>query len=158
MSELGRLEARVRAANRAHEWCNKLHPLFLAALRPFVGKKVVKADGYLTEAVKKALPETPNTVATSVMFDRAGGTLRWEVKTMENIADEAGCLYFTASFSCGQLALRGDTLEEVFVGECGYRTDHTAAEVKAQREEVKRLQKLADEAKSKLHPFGMQDF
>ena len=46
------LAARCAAFNMANAEANRLSAATIAALAPFVGKKVLKADGSLTAAVK----------------------------------------------------------------------------------------------------------
>ena len=59
--------------------------------------------------------------------------------------------YREVSVYVGELS--GDVLAKL-CDRPNHRSDHSAAEVKAIREEVKLAQKALDAAKSKLYPFG----
>lgn len=54
------LAAKVAAQNEANQTVNTYAPMVIEALRPFVGQKVLKANGELLEKVKSKIPEMPN--------------------------------------------------------------------------------------------------
>lgn len=153
------LHARVTAANRVFKRANELHAVLTEIFRPYVGKQVLKADGSLLAKIREQIPNLDSD-KVSVVRDSNSYSLRWECKSSENVACETYCRYFRASFTVGHFGSRHDgtahTLTEL-VGPPQYREDWTAEEIVAAREEAKRLQRLADDAKSKYHLFGEYD-
>jgi hypothetical protein len=149
------LAAFVLATKAAHKYANELHPLLYEAVKPFVGSKVLTADGSLTAKLKKALPEMPHSVALRVsrLSHNSGfpHELAFVVKTCQLIPESEGCLYDEECVYVGNLSngVLTDMCHPVTDRKCDYRLE----EIEAQQAEVKRLKKLYEEAKSNLYPF-----
>jgi len=142
-----RLEAQIKAHNRAATRGLELYAALTAIFRPLVGKKVCKANGLLAK-VKALLPKLENTPSLMIYQHSSNYSLVWAVKACEQVGDV--CEYGEVSVRIGEL--NGLVLEKI----CDYpdlRDDYSVAEIKAAREEVKAAQKVLDEAKAKLNPF-----
>ena len=147
-----RLEAQVKAQNRVAARALELYDELAAIFRPLVGKQVCKANDpwALLAKVKALLPKLENTPALMIYQYSSNYSLVWVVKACEQAGDDV-CEYREVSVYVGEL--RGLVLEKI-CDRPNLRHDHSVAEVKAIREEVKAAQKTLDEVKSKLYPFG----
>jgi len=151
------LEARVAGVNEAHDYANKLWPKLAAVFEPLVGQKIEKVDGGLLEKVKKQLPELPNTVAISVNRYHSNYSLSWTVKTCKSVKQPDGyghAYYYERSVTVGEL--RHGVLTKL-VEQPHFKTDYNAKDILAKREAFKAAEKVYDEAKSALFPFGEYD-
>ena len=145
------LAAKVAAFNSAHKEANRLVPLVLAALAPFVGQKVMKATGGMMQKVKEALPEMPNTVPLSIWLrDSHGYSLILNVKACQSYGDHF-CTYAEA---CPYVAELKDGILSKLYDFTPYRTDFTAGEVLEKRETLAKAKQAARDAESALYPFG----
>jgi len=151
-----RLEAQVKAQNRAAARALELYAALTEIFRPMVGKKVCKANGLL-EKVKALLPKLENTPALMIYQHSSNYSLVWVVKACEQAGDDV-CEYREVSVYIGELrGLCSGSCAGVLEKICdspNLRHDYSVAEIKAAREEVKAAQKVLDEAKAKLNPFG----
>lgn len=94
------LIAKVEAKNAAAAEVNRLTPLVVDALTPFVGKKVVTTHGGLLQAVRRQLPEMPFTSGVRARLDASNGSIwlgvkacaRVEGKEYVEYMDEARCI------------------------------------------------------------------
>jgi hypothetical protein len=153
-----RLEAQVKAQNRAAKRALELYDSLAAIFAPLVGKPVCKANGLLAK-VEALLPKLENTPALMIYrysSTRSQGrycnySLVWVVKACEQVEGAESCEYREVTVYVGELT--GLVLEKI-CDRPNLRHDHSLAEVKAIREEVKAAQKVLDKAKSKLFPFG----
>lgn len=160
------LEAKVAAVNLANQVAVELFPKLKAALEPFVGSQVYKADGDLMKKVESALPELPrrdlvlngsNAANVHVFRGRSDYSLYWTVKTSCNYPSGnsgARATYHEVSVYVGNV--RGQILEslyESFTPEPKY----TVEGVQAARVAYAEAKKKADAAKSALGPFGEYD-
>jgi hypothetical protein len=145
-----RLEAQVKAQNRAAKRALELYDSLVAIFAPLVGKPVCKANGLLAK-VEALLPKLENTPALMIYKYSSNYSLVWVVKACEQVEGAESCEYREVSVYVGEL--RGLVLEKI-CDRPNLRHDHDVSEVKAIREEVKAAQKVLDEAKSKLFPFG----
>ena len=147
-----RLEAQIKAQNRAATRALELYDELAAIFRPLVGKQVCKAaDPWaLLAKVKALLPKLENTPALMIYQHSSNYSLVWVVKACEQDGEDV-CEYREVSVYIGEL--RGLVLEKIYDSP-NLRHDYSVAEIKAAREEVKAAQKALDEAKSKLYPFG----
>lgn len=150
-----RLEARVRATNKAHEIANQLRRQFVEALRPWVGKQVMKQTGLLAK-VEKILPETPNTHIVRVYrHSLSSYSLAWTVHVWEGYAGGDGGVYYEVTFYVGTLA--GLDLKEIDEREPNYRTNFTADEIERKRADLTAAKNKVSEAQGALHPFPEHD-
>jgi hypothetical protein len=149
-----RLNAKVNAVNAAHTAALDLFPKLRAALLPFVGRQVVKADGYLMQKVQKALPELPAGNHLHCFASVKSHTLHWHVKA-DATTPGGHAFYHEVSLYVG--TLDGGTLKEVWDAPPELRTDYTAQEVQEKRKAYEQAKKAANDAQSALHPFGEYD-
>ena len=151
-----RLSASVRAANRVFKRCNELHAVLTEFFTPYVGKVILKKDGSLLAAVADKMPKFGGADDIRITRSRGNFTLGWDVDDNEQNG-ECGCIYYKSSFTVGVFGesykAESSILKEL-VGSPNYREDWTAKEIEDLRAEAKRLQRLADDAKSKYHHFG----
>jgi hypothetical protein len=164
-----KLEAQVKAQNRAAARALELYDELAAIFKPLVGKQVCKANGQhgqLLAKVAALLPKLENTPALMIYRYPSNYSLVWVVKACEQAASVVPpfvgsdvCEYREVSVRIGELRglvpyrLHGLVLEKI-CDRPNLRHDYSLAEVKAIREEVKAAQKTLDEAKAKLSPFG----
>ncbi len=154
------LNAKIRAANRVFKRCNELHTVLAEFFRSYVGKVITKNDGSLLAKVAEKMPKFGGADDIRIIRTRSNYMLGWDVDDSEQVVGDCGCLYFRTSFNVGIFgdAHNGESnvLKEL-VGPPKFRDDWTAEEITAARDEAKRLQRLADEAKSKYNHFGEYD-
>ncbi len=157
MNHPNALAAKVAAVNRANTEANRLFPILAAALAPFVGQKVLRADNTLTEKVRKVIaPLYPaQTPGLQVFADTGGGySLRVNVKTFESVAGGGGCSYHETGLHLGSISggilapWNGSTQE-------ARRTDYSAAEVARLREVAETAREAARQAENACFPFGL---
>ncbi len=148
-----KLEAKVKAINKAHaiakEWFDKVAPIFV----PFLNQKIIKADGYLLAKVEKLLPEQPNTFNLNIHKYITDYSVGFTIKTSEQVSDY-GCLYYETTVYIGNL--KNGVLTTLSTYEA-LRTNYTAAEILEKRQLYETALKISNDAKSNLHPFGDYD-
>lgn len=146
-----RLTARVIAENRANEIATELSRQLLAIFAPFVGQKITKQGGDLTEKVKKLLPKLPNSNHASVHRERGAYSLAFKVSCYENTS--RGGVYQDVMIYVGEMD--GHTLTKLsqpFVGQT-----YTVEEIERKRSEYEIAKKLYQDAQHALYPFGEHD-
>lgn len=155
MSDNLRIEARVKARNRANEEANRLQALLIPFFAPYVGQKILKADGTLLQKIKDKMPalEDAQVPGRHIYRQTSDYTLGWTVKTNE-MDSEHTCTYAETTAYIGDL--RNGVLEAIAKGHT-HRTDWTVAEVQAVREQIRAAENALSEARSKLGPFDMYD-
>lgn len=147
------LEVRVEGVNLANAEANRLRPLLVEAMRPFVGQKVIRQAGGLMDKVSKIVEPLLKTDDRRLHIYRSSSSLMWYVKTCVNINGIA--YYHESPVYVGDL--RGGILEKVIDDYEPMRTDFSAAEITEAREAYKLAKEAADKAQSKLFPFGEYD-
>ncbi len=158
MKHASHLAARVAAVNRANAEANRLFPILAAAIAPFLGKKVVTAQGDRTQAFRKALD--PLCELSGAQFPQAfvsvlgGYTVTLEVRTRESYGDHS-CTYHDTAIYLG--ALRDGVLIERQNSFEPLRTDYSADEVARLRIAAEQARDTAREAESACNPFGLFD-
>jgi hypothetical protein len=161
-----RLVARVRAVNLCNEVCGVVFSRLKERLTPFVGRPVVKVDGSLRENVKAALAgiwedyekRTADgcRVTITTNFHRAG--FAWAVYVSAPLGDPNGDHTVQSAEQSVYLGdLDGVTLKKLNDCDHARRTDYSADEIRAQRKKVEELEKVYNEEKHKLFPFGEYD-
>ncbi len=147
-----KLNAKVKAVNRAHSRANvvalELHEFF----KPYVGQEVLKVDGTFFAKIK--VPQYENTNSTMIYRSANQYTLNWVVKTSEQDSENT-CMYYEVGVYVAELdrkflvkLLEPQTL----------RCDYTLEEITEKRNIHKELRRQADAAKSALWPFGENDY
>lgn len=157
------LAARIAATNSANAEANRLKPLLLVALAPFVGQKVAINGGGLVAkakaAVEAVLPPYSHAIHTYKLVSQY--SVAYIVKSCANYDDGRGhfcAVYHEAAVYVGELS--GHTLEKLcHITEAipPLKCDYTEAEIIARREAYKAAKKVADAAQSALGHFGEFD-
>lgn len=148
------LEARVRGVNRANAFANELYPKLVALFTPFIGQKILKADGTLLAKIQKQVddlgilgPHEPHVYRYSSAY-----SLVYTVKTCEDFNGHA--YYHENSVYVGHLD--NGVLTGLY-DQNHRQTNYTADKVIAARQAYEKAKKAADEAEIALHPFGEYD-
>lgn len=152
------LAARIKAVNAANDYANNLFDILADWVKPMIGQKVFKVDGEWMEKFKNKLPTFAkqwNNVDVHVYRASSRYSLGWTVKACVSIEGGCGCVYHETSVYVAHVD--GQVLSSMYDKQTPHKTDYTAADITAKREEYKRLKKLADDAQSALHPFGEYD-
>jgi hypothetical protein len=147
-----RLAARVKAVNAANAKALEVYDTLAIRFAPYVGSKIEKADGGLVAKVVKGLPEFPYSNNLHVYKYASNYSLVWMVKVCEQC--DGNAYYHEAGVYIGEMR------DGVLLKLCNrpeLRTDYTVSEIVANREAYEAAQKIADDAKGKLHPFGEYD-
>jgi hypothetical protein len=161
-----RLSARVAARNLANKTANEFAPQLVAFLKPYMGKKVRKADGW-TKAIEAAMKEVgisfPYTNEIRITRESySNDSLRFTVSVSElykpSWCDKTGpsSLREEASLYIGKTDSNGVLIE--LKEEQGLRrTDYTEEQILTAREAVKRAEEALSEAKQGLCGFDTYD-
>lgn len=150
------LDAKVAAVNNANRYVIEIYPKLREIFKPFVGQRVVKADGYLFAKIDKLLPKFPSGNGLHVYLRHSGYSIAWAVKTYENYTKNGGdyAIYHEATVYVGDM--RDGVLLDLY-GEPDLFTSYSAAVVEARREAYRKAKAAASDALSALHPFGEYD-
>jgi len=159
------LAARCAAFNRANTEANRLAPLYLAALAPFVGKQVIKAAGGFLEKVKAvfpktAHPDTPGRADGCTVWESSGAgySLTFTVKTCELSASRSpDCQIGNYAEACVYVAELSNGVLTKLCPLQPRRTDYSPDQIAALRKEAERTREAARNAESACHPFGLFD-
>lgn len=145
------LIALVTAKNRANAEANRLQPLAIEAIRPFFGKKILKADGCLLAKVEEAMKPALQVVAPiRVWRDSSRYSLNYVIRTYESsISAES---YFTL----GELDNHSGNLVKL-AEPTTHKTDYNAEEIAQLRLEAEKAKEIARKAENACHPFGLFD-
>lgn len=151
-----KLKAKVRAVNRANREANRLYTALTEALTPFVGCKIIRADGELMKEVAKNFPDfgTKNDFDLMVYKNRSEYSLSFTVKAGESIDGTSKCLYHETTVYIGSLS--NGVLINLSSAE-QYREDYNFEDVKAKRRVYDLAKKTLDAALSAIGPFGASD-
>lgn len=158
------LEAKVAGRNRLNAHINQLFPLVVAALTPFVGQKIFKADGSLFAKIANALPPIGSVthVPTTAQVIQS-----WKHSSEYSIAFGLRLTEYYHHQRRGQSSQTTD--DTVYFGEVSkgilikllpfhpLKTDYSAAEVISNRADYDAKETAARDAKSKLYLFGEHD-
>jgi hypothetical protein len=148
------LDARVAARNQAHSIANELQAKLIDAARPFIGKKIINADGTLAKSFESKLPPLPFGNGIRCYHDRYQTLLEFFLDVCKHVVGDSGCVYEKTSISVG--ILDGGILVSVREPE-PKRTDWTADEIIAARQTAENLRRQAQDAENACGPFGLVD-
>ena len=153
MNEL--LTARVVARNEVNFWAMNVQQNLLEFLAPFVGQKILKADGSLLSKIKKDFPNLGETEGLRICQDVTSPfSLVWKVDVHKSIVSAYACTYEECRVYIGKL---NDNVLESLCEFDQRRVDYTVEEILDLREEHDTAQKAVDKARSALSPFGPND-
>lgn len=149
--QTARLSAKVRAQNKVNQIAAQHAPAFLAALAPFVGQKIYKADGEFTAKVKAALPK-----GTDGYFNSSNYSLSRVFRLSEPVIGQSGSEYMQATVYFGKVD--NGILVELWPFKAeDFRTDYNVEEIVQAREELRAAQAAVSRAQGKLQVFGEFD-
>lgn len=131
-------------------WYQRLIPMF----SPLVGQKILKADGSLLKKWQDALPTFEYSNELHVYRHTSNYSLAWTVKTCE-FMPPGSCMYHETTVYIGEL--KGQTLEKLS-RPFEARDDYTVEEIENKRAEFEAAKKAMEAARSKLYPFGENDY
>lgn len=160
-TKLDQLTAKVKAVNLAHAYANDFYPILREFFAPFVGQKILKADGELLAKRAMNIPAFPAVTGRQgqdqyatirVYRNRCNYSLYWTVNVCQPLPS-MGCTYYDATVTIGELC--GDTLKELAPQEnLSLRTDYTTSEILAKIEDYEAKRKVMEEARSELYLFS----
>jgi hypothetical protein len=162
------LAAKVAACNKANAYINTVQPLLVAALAPFLGKKIRKADSVLTEKARAALeavlpPDDRGYRGIRHWFDcRGGSSLFICVSANESYETRHAnqCSTYCEAHTCIGAITGGSDLTSIappLASEHLRRTDYTTEEIRLARERVKEAKRALSQAESAIIDFGEYD-
>lgn len=143
------LNLRVAAVNAANAQANKFYPIYLEAVRPFLGKKIKKVDGSFTKEFKKALPETPERPEPTIVPSMSDYTLSFCITAMKFTQEETH--YFEHYLYIGDI--RDGVLVALKEDRTPAKCDYTLEEVREKIAFAQRLENEFQEAKAQCFPF-----
>ncbi len=144
------LEAKVEAVNQVNAEINRVAPLFRAAVKPFIGKKVLKVGGF-TEQLKKVFPEIK---AWQWYRNGSDYSLSITIRACIGYGEHFAC-YHDNSFYFGDVDKQ--TLTKVDENFTPLKCDYTAEEVREKRKAVEIAQDALRAAENALYPFPRYD-
>jgi hypothetical protein len=150
----------VKGVNKANAYANELFPRLKEAFAPFVGKPIKTKAGAATAKVSAMVEKLnlPNNNGLQVYKHLTDYYAYFYVKTCvtyEGIDGGYGCFYYEVGVPIGPVDHGILTALESRPFSC--KADYKASDIEAARVKFKEAEKLADEAKSALHPFGEFD-
>jgi hypothetical protein len=146
-----KLQAKVKAVNRANQAATELYAKLAPIFAPLVGKKIINKEGRLLAKVWKLMPDIFQN--WSVYHPASDYSLVFVVKTMESLPDGL-CIYHETSVYVGELR------EGVLTKLCdapNLQATYTEREIIAKRLKYEEAKKAMDEAQNDLYPFGEYD-
>ena len=150
-----KLEAQVRAVNRASAAVNELWPALREACRPLIREKVVKVNGQLTGKGKRLLAILSPTPELRVSHQTSVDVLGWAASATETWETEGGfgrqSICHEVHFCVGHL--RDGHLTSLCELPEPLRTDFTVEEVLERRRRLREAQSMYAAARSALSPF-----
>jgi hypothetical protein len=146
------LTAKVIAVNRVHLIANELYPKLAKAFEPFVGEKILKADGSFLKKIAAIVPsvDIPNMHNYRI---NSAYNLAWEIKTSQKDSD-SGSLYYSVGLYIANMS--NGVLVDIMKPEVR-RTDYTVAEVIERQKVLREATDALNRAKSALNPFDERD-
>jgi hypothetical protein len=141
------LTAKVAAVNKANKYATALYPQLVEIFTPFVGQKILKADGSLLSKFQNLIPTSP----LEPLVWRSNASLQWNVKVCE-FMPPSSCVYHTSYIYVG--TVERSFLTEIFPHPFTGRSDYTVEEILQHRAEYESAKKLADELRGNLSVFG----
>lgn len=162
------LEAKVRARNLVNQIANEIEPLLIEAAKPWIGKKIIRQGGVLTE---RAQPSFNPIELKAKTFTRVGesvdvwfrgknwGEFRAELKVCVNYGE--ACTYQEESVTIGQLGQTVpelSTLKAVATMATHHRkTDYEADAIQQTRLKLSIARRAVSGIESELFYFGEHD-
>ncbi len=158
------LDGKVAAVNRANAEAKRLHPLFVEAFRPFLGKKIITQSGLVAKA--KGIPDAlvpfkPDGYRTpSVYRNSSNYSLSFTVKVCESANSWRGTGHQSAHYAEQTIyvgELQGDILSKLIEQPSQPRSDWTADEIRDLRQQADDAQTRFRDLGNRLSSFGRYD-
>lgn len=150
------LEARVVSVNRANQYANQAYDILTKIFEPFVGQKIRKKDGALTEKVKDAFGDfefpTGNYLSARILENKNSLGFLIQAGTVGNDSRMYWheCPVYVGHMNDGVLT----DIDRSFVK---YKSDYNYQDVQSLREEFWEKEKEYKKARENLYPFGEND-
>lgn len=141
------LQSKVDAVNLAATVAKDLHAKLYNIFKPYLGKKILKADRSLLSKLESEIPEVPQGV--SLFRPYSDNMLYWEVKVQYD-GGRVSIGVFLASISYGNLTKFLDVKD--------YKNDWTLEEVEKKLQAVADAEAALDNAKKELDIFARKTF
>ena len=138
------------AKNRANANAMALYDIFAKALAPFVGQKILKADGSFLAKVRAAFPK----IDIFYYRNQSNYSVSFVAKESENIVGGCGCVYEESTVYIGDL--NNGVLVKLYERPT-FRTDYCVEEIQMLRQLAEKARDDARQAESKLDGFGFYD-
>lgn len=154
------LAARVYGVNNAHRVAMLIYPELREALAPFVGQKILKADGTLLKKIAELIPKISNYDGISIYKSISDYNINWSVKSCEQSQSRNSYEGHTNTYYYEIGVYVGDIRDGILIRLYDppiHKTDYTVEEVLRNRETFKVAEKIYQDAKSSLFPFGEYD-
>lgn len=145
------LKAKVIATNRVNKAQNELVLILAEKLKPFIGKKVMKANGTRTKAIAELIPTGDVNGCWLWPYSSSHSWLSFGLKTSEHYA-EFTVVYAETVFSIGKV--ENGILTELVAVE-PLRTDYTVEEIEQKRKLAQDLAEQTRQAEYACSPFGL---
>lgn len=149
-----KLEAKVAAVNKAHEYASKLYDDIAPIFKEYVGQKIYKADGQLLTKIASKIPELPNKDALRSYFRGSAYSLMFMICTCEYYNRNDG---YSSNESYEIGVYIGEITHGVLVklnDRPNHKCDYNAKEIEQQRETARIAKKAYENAKEGLYLFG----
>lgn len=141
--------AKVNAVNTANGAANYYDNVLREIFRPFVGQKVVNANGQFIKKIRDLLGnvDLPNNIRLRVFRYKSNYNIAYSAKSCENTSGR--CVYHETLFYIG--SLKGGVLKEL-TPSLERRSNYTVCEVSQAYEKFEALSK---EASKVIEPYYM---
>ena len=156
--EDGYIKLKIDAVNRANDLANRIYAQMVPFFKPFIGKKVINNDLYLTKAIKEKLPPIVgdgirgNGLSHHILYYPSQYNIGWKIQVTvwdkdNNHVDADAYVYIGK--------LEGGILKEIMPSEQqqGRTTNYDFTTVMKLREAAKEAHKAFDDAYSACFPF-----
>lgn len=156
------LAAKIAARNHANRLANGWYEKMTEALKPFIGKQILKTDGTLLKKVKEALVNPINSRETLGHYETDNYTIMFRFKTSETSKERD----WTPEHQYGHAQYADQTIylgilnHGVLTGLQNaptYKTDYTEEFIVETRKAVRQAEATLNQLQNSLYDFGMYD-
>lgn len=150
-----KLETKIRARNSVHALALEQTPRMIAALQPFLGKKILNAGNVLSDKVRAALPKDnpQGPVREDWYYPRSEYSL-WVTFRIADGSDGSTC-YQECTVCLGEI--EDKILVNLRPVDMSLRTDYTPAEIIHAREKLEAAERQVRDWESAVQFFGRYD-
>lgn len=153
MSAQGKLNAKVNAVNHAHKVALALYDATRKNFEGLVGKKIMKADGYLMEKYRSLIPIIKES-GSRYYHKPFKYSFNFYVETFESHDNDGSVLYYHVDLNIG--SIDNQVLTSIAPPPI-LKTDYFWYDILKLRENYDKAKEAADKAKEALYPFGEYD-